>query len=124
MEDHWEKLVEEAPVNRRKLMKLIGGLPLMSTAHAQTAKPAFSRVRPGDPNWPADAQWQSLKSQLGDQLIRVQSPLDACAAAPGSEACNAVFKGLKNPHYIRDNAGLTQTSGWVDAWTSKPSVWA
>ena len=111
-------------MNRRKLMKLIGGLPLMSTANAQTAKPAFARVRPGDPNWPSDAQWQSLKAQLGDRLFRVQSPLEACAAAPASEACNAIFKGLKNPHYIRDDVALTQTSGWADAWTFKPSPWA
>src|SRR5260370_39153629 len=103
--------VEEVLMNRRRLMKLMGGLPLMSTAHAQTAKSAFSRVRPGDPSWPTDAQWQSLKSQLGDKLIRVQSPLEACAAAPGGEACSAVFKGLKNPHYIPDNVALTQTSG-------------
>jgi FAD/FMN-containing dehydrogenase len=111
-------------VNRRRLMKLMGGLPLMSTAQAQTAKPAFSRVRPGHPNWPTDTQWQSLKAQLGDKLIRVRSPLEVCAAAPDSETCKAVFKGLKNPHYIRDNVALTQTSGWADAWTSKPSVWA
>jgi FAD/FMN-containing dehydrogenase len=105
-------------------MKLIGGLPLMPTARAQTSKPAFARVRPGDPNWPSDARWQSLKAQLGERLIRVQSPLEPCTAAPASEACAAVFKSLKNPHYIRDDVALTQTSGWADAWTSKPSAWA
>jgi FAD/FMN-containing dehydrogenase len=31
---------------------------------------------------------------------------------------------LKNPYYIGDSPSLTQTSGWVDAWTSAPSVYA
>jgi FAD/FMN-containing dehydrogenase len=31
---------------------------------------------------------------------------------------------LKNPYYIGDEAGLTQTLGWADAWTSKPSAYA
>ncbi|MEA2851939.1 MAG: hypothetical protein QOE02_1958, partial [Rhodospirillaceae bacterium] len=38
--------------------------------------------------------------------------------------CAAVFRGLKNPWYIGDNVALTQTSGWVDAWTSAPSAYA
>lgn len=32
---------------------LTGGLPLMSTAHAQTTKAAFRRSRPGE-DWSAD----------------------------------------------------------------------
>jgi hypothetical protein len=31
---------------------------------------------------------------------------------------------LKNPCYLGDEIGLTQSLGWVDAWTSKPSVYA
>jgi FAD/FMN-containing dehydrogenase len=31
---------------------------------------------------------------------------------------------LKNPYYIRDQAALTQSTGWVDAWTTQPSVYA
>ena len=111
-------------MNRRDLLKLTGGLPFMSTARAQTAKPAFRRNRPGDPAWPSDANWQALKAQVGERLIRVTSPLEACAAMPGGAACDAFFKGLKNPYYIRDNVALTQTSGWADAWVSAPSVWA
>ncbi len=109
-------------MHRRKLMKLIGGLPVMSTANAQTAKPTFVRVRPGDAGWPGAAQWRELEGKLGDRLLEVRSPLADCAAKPGDPACAAVFKGLKNPYYIRDNVALTQTSGWADAWSSKPSV--
>jgi hypothetical protein len=31
---------------------------------------------------------------------------------------------LKNPYHIGDDPALTQTTGWVDAWTSRPSVYA
>jgi FAD/FMN-containing dehydrogenase len=31
---------------------------------------------------------------------------------------------LKNPYFIGDNPGITQTLGWVDAWATKPSVYA
>jgi FAD/FMN-containing dehydrogenase len=31
---------------------------------------------------------------------------------------------LRNPYYLGDQPGLTQTSGWVDGWTSTPSVYA
>ena len=33
-------------------------------------------------------------------------------------------KNSKNPYYIRDQVSLTQTTGWVDAWTSRPSAYA
>ena len=56
--------------------------------------------------------------------MKVQSPLAHCRAEPDSAACRDIFEQLENPDYIRDQAGLTQTSGWVDAWTSTPSAWA
>ena len=110
-------------MNRRTLLMLAGGLPLMSTAHAQTAS-AFRRSRPGDPAWPSDAQWSELSNQVGGQLVQVRSPLDACRTAPASAECTALFRGLKNPWYIGDDVALTQTTGWVDAWTSTPSAYA
>ena len=111
-------------MNRRTLMMLAGGLPLMSTANAQDPKPAFHRSRPGDPSWPSAAQWNDLKAEVGGQLVEVHSPLEACRRAPESAECAALFRGLKNPWYIGDNVALTQTSGWVDAWTSAPSAYA
>jgi FAD/FMN-containing dehydrogenase len=45
-------------------------------------------------------------------------------AAPSSADCERVFKELKNPYYLGDEVGLTQSLGWVDAWTSRPSVYA
>ena len=92
-------------MQRRHLLKLTGGLPLMSTAYAQTAKPAFRRVRPSDPGWPSAAHWQELSARVGGRLVRVESPVQACAAAPTSTDCAAVFKGLKNPYYIPRSRG-------------------
>ena len=111
-------------MNRRKLMTLARGLPLMSTAYAQSPQSAFRRSRPGEPSWPSAAQWAELDTKVGGQLVEVRSPLEACRSAPESAECAAVFRGLKNPWYIGDNVALTQTSGWVDAWTSAPSAYA
>jgi FAD/FMN-containing dehydrogenase len=105
-------------------MMLAGGLPLMSTAHAQSPKSVFRRSRPGDPSWPSAVQWNELKAKVGGRLVEVRSPLEACRTAPESAECAAVFRGLKNPWSIGDNVALTQTSGWVDAWTSAPSAYA
>jgi len=85
---------------------------------------SIRRVRPGDPAWPSAESWQRLKDQVGGRLIEALSPLVDCAMAPEAGACDALFKKLKNPYYIGDQAGLTQTCGWVDAWTTAPSVYA
>jgi FAD/FMN-containing dehydrogenase len=81
-------------------------------------------VRPGDPGWPTDAQWAQLGRDVGGRLAPVQSPLTACAAhTPGTD-CTALLGSLKNPYFLGDTVGLTQTLGWVDAWTSMPSAYA
>jgi FAD binding domain len=90
---------------------------------AETTSPA-SRVRPGDPNWPSEASWDELGRAVGGRLIKVRSPLGACVGAPFDAACAEVCKELKNPYYLGDEVGLTQSLGWVGAWTSEPSVYA
>ena len=50
--------------------------------------------------------------------------MNACLAAPQSDGCKTLFTDMKNPYYIGDNPSVTQTSGWVDAWATKPSVYA
>jgi FAD/FMN-containing dehydrogenase len=38
--------------------------------------------------------------------------------------CAQIFKELKNPYYLGDEVGLTQTLGWIGGWTSRPSTYA
>lgn len=71
----------------------------------------------------ASAAWDELRRRVGDRLIPVHSPLVAAARSGGAGA-DALFRHLKNPYYLGDEPSLTQTLGWVDAWTSEPSLMA
>src|SRR5262249_38221780 len=104
------------------LMRYAGAATLM-TGEAMAQGTPFKRVRPGEPGWPSDAKWQELNQKVGGRLAKVTTPLDACRGADKA-ACDAVFKGFKNPYFIRDNIPLTQTTGWADAWVSSPSIYA
>jgi FAD/FMN-containing dehydrogenase len=97
--------------------------PAATPARAAAGARALARVRPGDPAWPAEASWDRLKQQVGGRLLKLRSPLAACAADPSGADCAALFKELKNPYYLGDDPALSQTLGWVDAWTSQPSVY-
>ena len=102
------------------------GTSLVSCAGTPIAdRPArLSRVRPGDPDWPSAARWVELDQQTGRRLVKVQSPWQACVDGKREAVCRELFKELKNPYYIGDDVALTQTTGWVDAWMSQPSVYA
>jgi FAD/FMN-containing dehydrogenase len=119
-----------ATLARRQLLRLTVALPFTvarpaASAAAPAAAPAFSRVRPGEPGWPADAAWRQLGARLSPgALVKVHSPWPACVAAPAEARCAALFKQAKNPYVLGDDVALTQTLGWVDAWTSSPSVYA
>ncbi|HVU30295.1 MAG TPA: FAD-binding oxidoreductase [Sphingomicrobium sp.] len=63
-----------------------------------------------------------LRRRVGSRLIAVNSPL--VAARSGGADADALFKALKNPYYLGDEPSLTQTLGWIDAWTSQPSAMA
>jgi FAD/FMN-containing dehydrogenase len=121
-------------MNRRALLKRVGSLgllPLLVRALGGSASGSVGgkgtplrRVRPSDAAWPRKAQWEALSQQVGGRLVRVEFPLAICQDASQAEACSAVFRELKNPYFIGDQAGLTQSCGWVDAWTTQPSVYA
>jgi len=120
-------------MNRRDFLNSAAATPLLQfgCSHKSTTSrtrvataPPVRRVRPGDPGWPSAASWDRLKRHVGGRLIEVRSPLAVCQDAPTSTECGELFKKLKNPYYISDDPALTQTSGWVDAWTSAPSVYA
>jgi FAD/FMN-containing dehydrogenase len=121
-------------MKRRQMLKAAAAIPMFSgeewlrlteawaedVASNQTA----SRVRPGDVQWPSMESWERLNRLVEGRLIKIESPLRVCREAPGSTSSKEVFKALRNPYYIGDHPALTQTSGWVDGWTSQPSVYA
>jgi FAD/FMN-containing dehydrogenase len=117
-------------MKRREFLKTAAAIPVVWTGSSAAGLSAGQigtaarRVRPGDPGWPTPASWEKLKAAVGGRLIELKSPLDACRSAPASPACAELFKELKNPYFIGDDPALTQASGWVDAWTSAPSVYA
>jgi hypothetical protein len=80
--------------------------------------------RPSRATWPSKAAWQQLNDAVGGNLVSIDFPLAACGQAAGSPACKDLFENIKNPYYIGDHPGLTQTLGWVDAWTTQPSAYA
>ena len=122
-------------MNRRNLLKTALAIPFLAgilshgfvgSAWAGTrgAKLFRSRARPGDSAWPSAATWDKLNQDVGGQLLKLESPFAHCGVTPVSAACSEALAQLKNPYYVGDQPALTQTSGWVDAWTSRPSIYA
>ena len=93
-------------MNRRRLLAGATGLALLRTGAA-----AASRLRPSDQGWPSAAAWEQLDRAVGGHLTKVEEPI-------------VTQETLHNPYFIGDQAGMTQTSGWVDAWKSTPSAYA
>jgi len=98
---------------RRRLVQAALALPLARIAAAQPAAA-----------WPTDMQWKGLAARLTGRLMAVPNPWPACSAAPASQECATLFRQARNPYFLGDDAALTQTLGWVDAWTSSPSAYA
>ena len=120
-------------LSRRRFLKGAILLPAISTGGSSIfASPGiffeepnkFKRVRPGDPLWPSPKKWEQLNKAVNGNLVKIESPLVACKSSNDKAACTELFKNLKNPYFIGDNPALTQSSGWLDAWRSEPSVYA
>lgn len=74
------------------------------------ARPGGSTTRP----WPDDQAWQSLREAVGGRLLRPKAPWEAIGEG-------AVPADLRNPWYLEEQAGATQSTGMHGAWTSVPS---
>jgi FAD/FMN-containing dehydrogenase len=97
--------------------------PLVPGRAAATVLPN-RRVRPSDPLWPSAASWRALNEAVGGNLIKVSSLLESCDADRSGAKCSETIKQLSNPLFIGDQAGGTQVSGWLDAWSPAPSIYA
>ncbi len=114
---------QNCTMNRRSfLIKSAAAALIPLASHSVGADPVIRRVRPADANWPSAAAWKRLNDSVGGNLIRINSPLTTAVSDPAERA--TLFANIKNPYYLGDHPGLTQTLGWVDAWTSQPSVYA
>jgi FAD/FMN-containing dehydrogenase len=113
-------------MNRRAFLKAIGSvaalLPILP--RGLSASTNFRRRRPSDAAWPSQSAWKRLNDAVGGNLIPVDFPLSLLKTDPTGAAAKRLSKDLRNPYYVGDQPGLTQTLGWVDAWATKPSVYA
>jgi FAD/FMN-containing dehydrogenase len=110
---------------KRTFLKLIGSATLLRIlAGRLRASTTYCRRRHSDATWPSEAAWKQLNDAAGGNLIRVDFPLSILKTDPESGAAKRLLEDLKNPYYIGDQPGLTQTLGWVDAWATQPSVYA
>jgi FAD/FMN-containing dehydrogenase len=117
-------------MNRREFLKRAAALPALSpllhslAGSVPEVPKTLRRVRPADPDWPSAAAWDALKQKVGGRLLPVADPLAPCKPLASSPACVARLDDLKNPFWLSDQPGATQIAGWLDAWTSAPSVYA
>ena len=115
-------------MDRRRLLKIIAGLPFVGlwpgASTLAEASPSPARVRPGDPAWPSEESWDQLNREVEGRLIKVNSPLAACVGSSFDAACAQTFKELKNPYYLGDEVGLTQIARLGRRLDVAPSVYA
>jgi hypothetical protein len=101
-----------------KRRDLLGAGAAMAIAAALRAAPAATVApnwaRPGMPGWPGADEWAALNRAVGGRLSPVTLP---------DFADPAVRELLADPFYIGAQAGLTQSTGWLDAWRSVPSTY-
>jgi hypothetical protein len=66
--------------------------------------------------------WSALQRDIGDRLIDVAPPLQACLADPTSTACADALASLSNPFAIEDDPGAFHTTGWLHAFDSRAAA--
>ncbi len=112
-------------MDRRALLRLSRAfLPALAmTSRKVPGKSPFRRRRPSDADWPSKAAWKRLNDEIDGNLIAVDFPLEACIRDVDGTGCKNLLANVKNPYYIGDQPGLTETLGWVDAWFTTPSVY-
>jgi hypothetical protein len=96
-------------MNRRSFFRRLAAIPFLAVlwrksatstqAAVKSASSSARCVRPSDALWPTEEGWKKLKQDVRGQLIRVESPLAACASGPDSTSCQEVIKSLQNPYY-------------------------
>src|SRR5262245_45782166 len=110
-------------MNRRTVLKASASAALFLSSRAR-ATTNLRRFRPSDAAWPSKADWNRLNQAVDGNLSPVQFPLSILKTNPSGAVAKQLLDDLRNPYFVGEQPGLTQTLGWVDAWASKPSVYA
>jgi FAD/FMN-containing dehydrogenase len=84
----------------------------------------WTRVRPGQLEWPSAASWQEFGRRLHGRLIALASRQGPGSARARARSSDALVKQLRNPFFLGDDPGLTQSSGYLRAWTTQLSAYA
>jgi len=101
-------------MNRRTFLRAVGSAALLPMLpRGAWASANFRRRRPSDANWPSAAAWKQLNDAVGGNLIPVDFPLSILKTDPDSAAAKQLIKYIRNPYYIGDQPGLTQTLGSI-----------
>jgi FAD/FMN-containing dehydrogenase len=95
---------------------------LSKSSTIKNTKP-FRRWRPSDPQWPDASRWNELKNAVNGFLLEGAPLLSACTNGQDRKECLIAKENLRNPFFLGDQAGGTQVSGWLDAWTPAPSAY-
>lgn len=102
-------------LNRRQILQaaaVLGGVAVTGAGCSSTS------------GWPSSSLWDELREKVGGRLIRPTSPLAACFADAESAACTDAMARMQNPFYLEDEAGATQTKGWLKAWATAVTPYA
>lgn len=105
---------DAAGPDRRHVLGGLAATAAAASAPGLAFAAASPHVRPGDAAWPGPAVWSALSEEVGGRLAPVTMP----ELAP-----DEARRLLRNPCYIRDQPGLTQSSGRIDGWMSAPSAY-
>jgi len=92
-------------------------------AARDTAAP-MCRCTPQEQCWPEPAEWQRLAASLHGKLEQPRSPLEPCRTDAAGQACAAAIRNSKNPFFLQEQPGGTESAGWLGGWSAAASAYA
>lgn len=102
-------------------MRYISGIFLLALL-ALGALYFYSKDKGTKSSWPTPEEWQQLKESVDGRLIKVESPFDKHDADP--KAIDRLLQQLQNPFAIQEYPWGTQSTGWLNAWSTTASPYA
>jgi len=109
---------KEGSFSRRGILRTIGGIAVMGISFL-TIGCFKGKTLAKKQDWPSQPDWDQLREQVGGRLFTVDSPVKDAIARPGSAAAAGAIEKMKNPFYIADHPGATQSTGWLDSWKTE-----